>query len=169
MQKLLAMFLVLLQFLPYATWGCGQENAYLTVIKELAQNRERELKYIIVDWSDVKLANTAKLEKAFETYCCKHGITVLPHDFERLDAEGYIRYEETFYFDDGEEYTHWTFTDGIFIGFNDEKLTGNTLKTDVGTHCSKLNPLYIGDNYEFKVKRVGFMWFIVGKEGGVVA
>jgi len=162
LQKIFAPILAFFMLLPFATWGRGQENAYLTVVKAIVQEERNEgLKYLVVDLSQVKLTDTAKLEKAIKAYCDRRGITLLPDDFDWLVAEGYFVTEKKIGFEDV-EYDNWRFPnkDGIVINFSsDDQLTKSTLKTDA-FHSYEAR---VGGGCYYTVKRIGCVWLIFQK------
>jgi len=78
MKKLISALLAIVtffQFLPFATWGCGLENAYLTVLKMVVRSEvDGSIKYFAADMDGV-----AQSEK-IQAYCDRHGITPMGHD-----------------------------------------------------------------------------------------
>jgi len=160
MQKLLASIMAFFTLLPFATWGFGQENAYLAVFKAVVQEKKlTDKKYLAINLGNVKLADTAKLEKAIKAYCIKHNITLLPYDYDWLVEEGYIEVVGTL-FEGDDPYDDWRFANGALTGFYGEKLTRNSLVTGVSVHSRATGPTS-GESLTYVVKRFLCMWTII--------
>ena len=157
-------FEVAQKYLPAATWGCGQENAYLTLFKAILQTepyqpgyRYGNLKYLALNVKGVDLADTTKLEEAIQAYCDKNGYTLLPYDVQLLIEEGYLEPRHIWY-EDGEEFIDYWFENGAFINWGGT-LTKNTFAAGGGGWRSDGSAFFC----DYEVRRIGCIWFVANR------
>jgi len=166
MQKLIAIFLVILQllpfpfvqFLPFATQGAGPENAYLAVLEEMISNDS--IKHISVNPERSNTADNPALVKALQMFCENHGKTLYLEPLWELNKKGLLGPE------DQEPY-------GFSIGgerlaeleFANIKQRRNSLTGVIGWLCGDC----WGIGYKYKVRRIGCTWYIISKESAWVS
>jgi len=157
MTKLISALLVILQFLPFATWGIGPENAYLAVLEELIGDADN-IKHISVHPASTD-GNPA-LVKALQEFCENHGKTLHLKPLWVLNEEGLLdpEDEEPYGFSIGGERL-------AELSFGIIKQTKSSFTGVVGWLCGDC----WGAGYTYKVKRVGFVWVIVSKESAWVS
>ena len=149
MKRLLCAFLAFLwTLLPFGTCHAGPEEAYMLVFQEELGRNDRELKYVAVDLSKIKLEDTTKLIELLQAYCDENGATLLLDDFNGLKEKGYIKEHDDLPFSYVE--------DGILVTFDDVKLTKNSLVTRASSSTVA--------GWKFEVKRIHGEWQIVSRD-----
>ena len=153
MCKLLSMFLAALYaILPFGILRPEPvENAYMLTFQKHAGNYD----YIALDVSNVNLDNTAKLETAIQAYCDDNDITLLPHNYKWLVAEGYISERYVGGMVDYE----WSFVGGagVFISLSSKKTAKNTLEITAAVRAGAM----VSNGYIYEAKRVRGRWEVV--------
>ena len=158
-QKILSAFMAIQVFftlLPFATWGTGPEKAYLSVLEELIGNAD-SIKHISVDPENANTKDNPKLVEALRIFCKNRDKTLYMESLSELFKKGLLEEGENGFCIGGEPLAE--------ISFREIKLTKNSFTGVVGW----LRGDCWGAGYEYKVKRIGFIWVIVSKESAWVS
>ena len=155
--KILATILAFLQFLPFATPGRGQENAYLAVLEEIIGDAD-DIKHISCDIRNPESPEAIAQLKALQKFCETHGKTLHLASLAELNERGLLEEGENGYAIGGERLAEIRFGSDI-------KQTKNSLTGGAGWFCGDC----WGAWYDYTVKRIGCTWYIVDKINGPVA
>lgn len=128
-----------------ASLSADQANAYFAVFEKLYEDDpglNAESKYLAVDLTNVKLADTTKLVDLIQGFCDSNGYTLLQDTHEGLAEKGYIK---DLYFEEG-----------FLISFSDKDLSEDTLVTAAQKWRSGLGAI----GAEYTVKKKNDTWEI---------